>query len=85
MTRVLLAGPLKPSLVETVTTSYGAATLPDGPEQAAFLAEHADSVEVVVTSGRSGVPTDLMQALPAPAGGGQLRRRLRHHGHHARP
>ncbi len=65
MTRVLLAGPLKPSLVETVKASYGAATLPDGPEQAAFLAEHAGSVEVVVTSGRSGVPTELMQSLPS--------------------
>jgi lactate dehydrogenase-like 2-hydroxyacid dehydrogenase len=65
MTRVLQVGPLKPSLAETLRTEHDALVLPDGTDRTAFLAEHADDVEVAVTSGRSGVDTELMTALPA--------------------
>jgi lactate dehydrogenase-like 2-hydroxyacid dehydrogenase len=63
--RVLQVGPLRPSLAETLRTSYAAHVLPDrDPDRAAFLAEHADEVTVAVTSGRTGVDAELMAALP---------------------
>lgn len=65
MNRVLQVGPLKPSLAETLATTYDALVLPDGPERAAFLAEHGSSVAVAITSGRTGVGPELMRALPA--------------------
>jgi lactate dehydrogenase-like 2-hydroxyacid dehydrogenase len=63
--RVLQVGPLKPSLAATLTSSYDALVLPDGPERDAFLDEHGASVGVAVTSGRFGVPGELMSRLPA--------------------
>jgi lactate dehydrogenase-like 2-hydroxyacid dehydrogenase len=63
--RVLQVGPLKPSLAETLRTSYSAHVLPDDDsERAAFLAEHAGEITVAVTSGRTGVDAELMSALP---------------------
>ncbi|WP_181786070.1 2-hydroxyacid dehydrogenase [Streptomyces phytophilus] len=63
--RVLRVGPLKPSLAETLRTSYDALELPDdGPERAAFLAAHGGDVVAAVTSGRFGVGSELMTALP---------------------
>jgi lactate dehydrogenase-like 2-hydroxyacid dehydrogenase len=63
--RVLQVGPLKPSLTETLRTSYAAYVLPgDGPDRAAFLAEHAGEITAAVTSGRAGVDAELMSALP---------------------
>lgn len=63
--RVLQVGPLKPSLAETLRTSYSALVLPDDAAgRTAFLAEHADEVAVAVTSGRTGVDAELMAALP---------------------
>jgi lactate dehydrogenase-like 2-hydroxyacid dehydrogenase len=62
---VLQVGPLKPSLQDTLRTSYGASVLPtDAAERAAFLAAHAADVTVAVTSGRTGVDAALMEALP---------------------
>ncbi|WP_326794215.1 2-hydroxyacid dehydrogenase [Streptomyces sp. NBC_01808] len=63
--RVLQAGPLAPSLAATLRTSYGALQLPnEDPERAAFLAAHGGDIVAAVTSGRFGVGTDLMTALP---------------------
>ena len=63
--RVLQVGPLKPSLAETLRTSYAALVLPDDDAgRAAFLAEHAGEITVAVTSGRTGVDAGLMTALP---------------------
>jgi lactate dehydrogenase-like 2-hydroxyacid dehydrogenase len=57
-------GPLKPSLSETLRTSYGAQVLPEnGSERDHFLAEHGDEITVAVTSGRTGVDAALMSAL----------------------
>ncbi|SNT05153.1 2-hydroxyacid dehydrogenase [Rhodococcoides kyotonense] len=62
--RVLRVGPLKPSLVDTLTDDYDALVLPDSPERAGFLAEHGDSITAAVTSGRTGVDAELISQLP---------------------
>ena len=63
--RVLQVGPLKPSLAETLRTSYGAHVLPEnGAERGRFLDEHGSEITVAVTSGRTGVDAALMSALP---------------------
>ena len=62
--RVLQVGGLKPSLTDTLRTRYDALVLADGADRADFLAAHADDVVVAVTSGRTGVGSDLMEALP---------------------
>jgi lactate dehydrogenase-like 2-hydroxyacid dehydrogenase len=62
---VLQVGPLKPSLAETLRTTYHAYVLPDNEaDQRAFLAAHADEITVAVTTGRTGVDAALMAALP---------------------
>ncbi|AHC27632.1 MULTISPECIES: 2-hydroxyacid dehydrogenase [Mycobacteriaceae] len=63
--RVLQVGPLKPSLADTLAARYDALVLPEeDAAREAFLAEHADAVTTVVTSGRTGVDAALMSALP---------------------
>ncbi|QTJ66658.1 2-hydroxyacid dehydrogenase [Rhodococcus sp. ZPP] len=62
--RVLMVGPLKPSLAATLTERYNALDLPMGDGRSNFLREHAESVTAVVTSGRTGVDATLMTALP---------------------
>ncbi|MGU3651231.1 2-hydroxyacid dehydrogenase [Mycolicibacterium sp. A43C] len=63
--RVLQVGPLKPSLADTLATRYDALVLPEeNAAREALLAEHADAVTAVVTSGRTGVDATLMSALP---------------------
>ncbi|WBP93427.1 2-hydroxyacid dehydrogenase [Mycolicibacterium neoaurum] len=63
--RVLQVGPLKPSLADTLAARYDALVLPEeDAAREAFLAEHADAVTAVVTSGRTGVDAALMSALP---------------------
>lgn len=53
--RVLQVGPLQPALAEMLARRYDALVLPGaGAERETFLAEHAGSVDVVVTSGRGG-------------------------------
>lgn len=62
---VLQVGPLMPAVQEAITSEYGAVRLPDpGPEREAFLKQHGGSFEVAVTSGKIGVGTVLMRALP---------------------
>ncbi|MDO3399828.1 2-hydroxyacid dehydrogenase [Mycolicibacterium neoaurum] len=63
--RVLQVGPLKPSLADTLAARYDALVLPEeDAAREAFMAEHADAVTAVVTSGRTGVDAALMSALP---------------------
>ena len=62
--RILQVGPLKPSLAATLTDRYDALVLPDDDSRAAFLAEHGPSIGAVVTTGRTGVPAELMAQLP---------------------
>jgi lactate dehydrogenase-like 2-hydroxyacid dehydrogenase len=62
---VLQVGPLMPTVQESIRKDYGAVRLPDGAvEQEEFLRTHGPSFAVAVTSGRFGVGTDLMRALP---------------------
>lgn len=66
MSHVLQVGTLKPSLVETLATTYDAPVIPSDPtERSQFLVERGAEVTVVVTSGRFGVDAELMAALPA--------------------
>src|SRR5688500_17450862 len=63
--RVLQVGPLKPSLSDTLRSTYDALELPaDQPAQAEFLGRFGADVGAVVTSGRTGVDAELMAALP---------------------
>ena len=63
--RVLQVGPLKPSLAETLRTSYDAHVLPENStERGRFLDQHGSEITVAVTSGRTGVDAALMSALP---------------------
>lgn len=62
--RVLQVGPLKPSLSETLRTSYDALVLPEGTRRHSFLDDYGGDVVAAVTSGRTGVDTELMNALP---------------------
>ncbi|KAA0097773.1 2-hydroxyacid dehydrogenase [Mycolicibacterium sp. P1-18] len=62
---VLQVGPLKATLEKTLSETYGAYVLPDeARERSEFLSTHGAEITAVVTSGRSGVDADLMQALP---------------------
>ena len=62
---VLQVGPLMPIVQESITEEYGAVRLPDPPaEREEFLRSRGGSFEVAVTSGKVGVGTELMQALP---------------------
>jgi len=62
--RVLQVGPLHPQVEKSITADYAAVRLPDGTDRAAFLNEHGASFAVAVTSGKVGVDTNLMAALP---------------------
>ncbi|MGN7250969.1 2-hydroxyacid dehydrogenase [Arthrobacter sp. SAFR-014] len=62
---VLQVGPLMPTVQESIRKDYRAVRLPDaGTEQEAFLQEHGAAFEIAVTSGKFGVGTELMRALP---------------------
>lgn len=55
-----------PSVQDAVVLDYGAVRLPDDPAaQTAFLQRHGGDFDVAVTSGKVGVGTELMRALPA--------------------
>ena len=61
---VLTVGPLPPSLVAPLSERHHARALPDGPQQADFLADHGARVRIAVTTGAVGVGAELMSALP---------------------
>ncbi|WP_207890912.1 2-hydroxyacid dehydrogenase [Rhodococcus sp. Eu-32] len=62
--RVLRVGPLKPSLMDTLTGDYDALVLPEPSERATFFSQHGESITAAVTSGRTGVDAELMSHLP---------------------
>ncbi len=74
---VVQAGPVKPSLAEALKTEFKAVLMLDGDARADWLAEHAESVDYVVTAYNTGVGPELMAALPNWKGGHHLRCRLR--------
>ena len=61
---VLRVGELEPTFEDELFAHYEILTLPDGPQRAEFLAEHASDIRVVVTSGWAGVDADTIAALP---------------------
>ncbi len=62
---VLQVGPLMPVVQDTICQDHDAAQLPsDAAQQAQFLAERGADFTVAVTSGRVGVGTGVMRALP---------------------
>jgi lactate dehydrogenase-like 2-hydroxyacid dehydrogenase len=61
---ILEVGTLEPSLAEGLAAKYQPLRLPDGPERAAFLAEHGPSITAAVVSGPPGVDAELMKSLP---------------------
>ncbi|VEG51704.1 D-isomer specific 2-hydroxyacid dehydrogenase [Mycolicibacterium aurum] len=62
---VLQVGPLKPSLSRTLVDDYAAWVLPEATaERDAFLTANGADITAAVTSGRTGVDADLMDALP---------------------
>jgi len=62
---VLQVGPLMPAVQESIREDYDAVRLPDaGTGREDFLRLQGASFEVAVTSGKFGVGTDLMRALP---------------------
>jgi lactate dehydrogenase-like 2-hydroxyacid dehydrogenase len=62
--RVLRVGPLKPSLMDTLTADYDALVLPESSDRAEFFAQHGGSITAAVTSGRTGVDAELISHLP---------------------
>jgi lactate dehydrogenase-like 2-hydroxyacid dehydrogenase len=63
-TKVLQVGPFMPAVQDVLVSEYAALRLPEAPEREAFLAEHAASFTVAVTSGKVGVSGELMRSLP---------------------
>lgn len=62
---VLQVGPLMPTVQDAIRNEYDAVRLPDtAPERDEFLQHRGGSFDVAVTSGKFGVGTELMQALP---------------------
>ncbi|NLT30345.1 MAG: 2-hydroxyacid dehydrogenase, partial [Propionibacterium sp.] len=59
-------GSMPPNLSGPLAERFGAVPLPpDGPERDAFLAEHADTIEVAVGHAGAGARAGLMDRLPA--------------------
>jgi lactate dehydrogenase-like 2-hydroxyacid dehydrogenase len=61
---VLRVGEFEPTFADELAARYEIPTLPDGPQRAQYLAEHAADIRVVVTSGHPGVDADTIGALP---------------------
>lgn len=63
--RVVTVAPMPANLREPLEQRFDARPLPEaGPKRDAFLAEHADSIEVAVANAAGGVDAQLMNALP---------------------
>jgi len=61
---VLRVGEFEPTFADELAMRYEIPTLPNGPRRAQFLAEHANEIRVVVTSGHPGVDAETIKALP---------------------
>lgn len=61
---VLRVGELERTFEDELAARYRIPRLPDGPRRDEFLAEHAGTIRVVVTSGWGGVDADTIAALP---------------------
>ncbi len=61
---VLRIGRFERTFENELVARYQTPKLPDGPERARFLAEHAADIRVVVSSGPPGVDANTIAALP---------------------
>jgi len=61
---VLVVGRLEPSLAAELSRQHAPLRLPEGAERGEFLAQHAESVTVILAAGRPGVDAALIGALP---------------------
>ena len=61
---VLRIGEFERTFEAELGARYETPKLPDGPQRAEFLAEHAADIRVLVTSGYPGVDADTIAALP---------------------
>jgi lactate dehydrogenase-like 2-hydroxyacid dehydrogenase len=61
---VLQVGAIEPSLADVLAAKYQVLQLPEAAPRVDFLAEHGESVAVIVDSGPPGVDAELMEALP---------------------
>jgi lactate dehydrogenase-like 2-hydroxyacid dehydrogenase len=62
---VLQVGPLMPIVQNSIQENYGAVRLPDSlAEREEFLSARGGSFDVAVTSGKIGVGSEIMRALP---------------------
>ena len=62
---ILRVGPVNPTVAQALVDDYASLVLPAaGPERDAFLNENGPSIRIAVCSGKIGVDTDLMKALP---------------------
>ena len=64
-TTVLRVGPFLPSLEEALVREFAAVRLPDGPAREPFLGTHGSDFTIAVTSGKVGVGSYLIRALPS--------------------
>ncbi len=61
---ILQVGTLESTLAAELAGKYETLRLPDGDDRAAFLAEHAAGIRVIISSGGTRVDADLIAALP---------------------
>ncbi|MBB5156391.1 2-hydroxyacid dehydrogenase [Saccharopolyspora phatthalungensis] len=61
---IIQIGPLKPSLTTTLQEDFGALVAPDGDDLLPYLAQHGKNIEIVMTSGRVGITSPMMEAMP---------------------
>jgi lactate dehydrogenase-like 2-hydroxyacid dehydrogenase len=61
---VVRIGRFEPTFGTELTARYEIPTLPDGSARSEFLAQHADHIRVVLTSGSPGVDAKTIEELP---------------------
>ncbi|WP_404287083.1 2-hydroxyacid dehydrogenase [Glutamicibacter arilaitensis] len=62
---IVRVGPVNPTVAQALSEDFGSLVLPAaGSERDAFLSEHGQSIRVAVCSGKIGVDSELMKALP---------------------
>ncbi|WP_459174551.1 2-hydroxyacid dehydrogenase [Glutamicibacter bergerei] len=62
---IVRVGPVNPTVAQALSEDFGSLILPaPGTERESFLQKHGQDIRVAVCSGKVGVDTELMRALP---------------------
>ncbi|HJX78875.1 2-hydroxyacid dehydrogenase [Glutamicibacter sp.] len=62
---IVRVGPVNPTVAKALSEDFGSLILPaPGTEREAFLQKHGQDIRIAVCSGKVGVDTELMRALP---------------------